>query len=37
MAEVLITALCFVAGIFVGMMIGDNKEKGNDDSRGDNK
>lgn len=29
MAEVFITALCFVAGIFVGMMIGDNKENGN--------
>lgn len=29
MAEVFITALCFVAGIFVGIMIGDNKEKGN--------
>lgn len=26
MAEVFITALCFVAGIFVGIMIGDKGE-----------
>ena len=36
MAEVFITALCFVAGIFVGIMIGDKRESKNDDSRGDN-